>query len=120
MNEHHLLQLQKLRNRGIGNVTTKNILVELMKAEEVDFGKGIVGTLLIQLQNDTPRGKYIDMALDKNLFVNEPILLELLRDDQWYNGRPCAIIEYIYMTLCMMLIKQAILAWSEKYCLYLM
>jgi hypothetical protein len=47
VNEHHLLQLQKLRNRGIGNahITTKNILVELMKAEEVDFGKGIVGTV---------------------------------------------------------------------------
>jgi hypothetical protein len=107
-NEYHYIVLKKKQSEVMGDnnalTTIKNIERELMTVDkDINYGgKGIVYNLIVELQYDLVTGQRVMSAIERGLFVKEPILLELLRNDQWDHGvgKCCKIIRHIYKEFC--------------------
>jgi hypothetical protein len=100
VNEHHMLLLQHLRDNtplydSKAYATIDEIEYELLKADK-HLLDGFVYRLLTELREDRP-DEIIDEALKQNLFINEPILMDLISSSN--NGRRCKTVFYIYSTL---------------------
>jgi hypothetical protein len=96
VNEHHMLLLQHLRNNLLfeAHATIAKIEDELLDADK-HLLNGLVHRLLTVLREDEP-DEIVEEALEQNLFINEPILMDLINSSK---GRCCKTVFAIYSIL---------------------